>query len=291
MWQQLMTLQWETQLQLTPNPDFEEIKVNFGLSDFGKEEDWQRILGIINVNSYSFQRVEKKEGSPSFGECLFPIYSLMCHSCTPNCTWAITYSPTFTMKVRPTVDIKKGEMLCVCYNHEFSKFGFHKRQEKIRERAEFDCKCKRCVDPTDLGTNAAAIKCFKCKEGNMLPENGSDYELNWKCDKCPYSMCPDFISSFVESLYEQSDMAEEEAEETGESVVKIFEDFIEANKDVKVHSNHWVITEASLAIIKLQSSKYGELSLDEAGKFVELCKYLLKIRDVLSPGFSNERGL
>lgn len=65
LWEQLMALQWETQLKLTPFPDFAEIKENFGLSGFGEEEDWMRILGIINVNSYSFQRVEKKDGSPS----------------------------------------------------------------------------------------------------------------------------------------------------------------------------------------------------------------------------------
>lgn len=220
----------------------------------------------------------------------------MCHSCTPNCTWAITYSPSFTMKVRPTVDIKKGEMLNVCYNHEFSKFGFHKRQEKIRERAEFDCKCQRCIDTTDLGTNAAAVKCFKCKEGYMLPKDSKvpseddEEEVDWICDNCSYSMCSSFISSFVETLYEQSDMAEDEAEETGEPVVKIFEKFLEETSDVKVHPRHWVITEASLAIIKLQSSRMSELNEEEINKFLKLCEHLLSVRDVLAPGISNERG-
>ncbi|CAL8123317.1 unnamed protein product [Orchesella dallaii] len=291
MWEQLMTLQWKTQLQLTPFPDFEEFKENFGLPEFGEEEDWTRILGIINVNSYSFQRIEKKEGSPSFGECLFPIYSLMCHSCSPNCTWAIQYSPEFSMKVRPTVDIKKGEMLSVCYNHEFSKFGFYKRQEKIRERAEFECKCRRCVDPHDLGTDLAAVKCFKCKEGLMLPEDASDFEMDWKCDKCSYGMSPEFISSFVESLYEQSDMAEDEAQETGEPVVKIFEDFILSNSNIKVHSNHWVIAEAAHAIVRLQASNLSKLKLEEVNRFTDLCQYLLQIKNVIAPGFSNERGM
>lgn len=216
----------------------------------------------------------------------------MCHSCTPNCTWAITYSPTFTMKVRPTVDIKKGEMLNVCYNHEFSKFGFLKRQEKIRERAEFECKCHRCLDTTDLGTFAAAVNCFKCKEGYMLPSDASDYEEDWACGKCSYKMCSSFINSFVESLYEQSDMAEDEAEETGEPVVKIFENFIDENSGVKVHPNHWVITEAALAVIKLRSKELSNLtSVEEIDKFIGYCKYLLNIRNVLAPGFSNERGM
>lgn len=65
MWEKVMELQWVNEIQDSPEPDFTEFKKEFGLPGFGDNEDWARILGVLNVNSYSIQRIEKKIGSPS----------------------------------------------------------------------------------------------------------------------------------------------------------------------------------------------------------------------------------
>ncbi len=35
-----------------------------------------------------------------------------------------------------------------------------KRRRKLREKWFFDCNCKRCADPTDLGSHMSTIKCI-----------------------------------------------------------------------------------------------------------------------------------
>lgn len=65
-WEKVMNLQYENEIKdSTEEVDFNEFKTQFGLPNFGSNEDWRRILGVLNVNSYSIQRIEKKIGSPS----------------------------------------------------------------------------------------------------------------------------------------------------------------------------------------------------------------------------------
>jgi hypothetical protein len=65
MWEKVMNLQWVNEIRESPEPDFIQFKTDFGLKEFGSSDDWRRILGVLNVNSYSIQRVEKKAGSPT----------------------------------------------------------------------------------------------------------------------------------------------------------------------------------------------------------------------------------
>ena len=48
----------------------------------------------------------------------------------------------------------------------------------------FGCECRRCKDPTELGTLASAVLC-QCG-GSILPENPLDLTQAavWKCCKC-----------------------------------------------------------------------------------------------------------
>jgi len=64
-WKNLLTLQYRTELEATPTPDMDEFRKVFGLPNFGQVEDWERILGILNVNSYSIQRMERTTISPT----------------------------------------------------------------------------------------------------------------------------------------------------------------------------------------------------------------------------------
>jgi hypothetical protein len=182
-------------------------------------------------------------------------------------------------------------MLTVAYNYDLCKYGCNKRQQKIKEQAKFTCKCPLCLDPTDSGTYSGGVICFKCKKGVMLPISSIELESDWKCNKCPYSMCQSFVSSFVNGLHDQVEMAQTEAEEIGEPVVDVLEDFISENKDTVLHPNHWVLAMASQSIINDQNSRLHELSVPELDKFIGHCQHILGIRNMITSGISTEKGM
>jgi len=218
----------------------------------------------------------------------------MTHSCVPNCTWAITYSPEFVIKVRPTVPIEKGQVLTVAYNYDYTKYGCRYRQKRILQNAEFNCRCRRCVDVTDLGTFAGGIMCFKCKTGVCLPEEMTVLDSDWKCDKCGYAMCASFAASYAEGLFEQLEMTKELSESDSDeelSEAERLEEFISDNSNIKLHPNHWVLMEAAQRLVNIQSTKLEELTLDQLEGFIFYCEYLLQIRSVISPGASTPRGM
>ena len=40
------------------------------------------------------------------------------------------------------------------------------------------------MDPTELGMNLAAMRCPKCKSGDVLPLNPRDMKTNFECQEC-----------------------------------------------------------------------------------------------------------
>jgi len=191
-------------------------------------------------------------------------------------------------------------MLTVAYNLDLSKYGTGVRQQKIRNQAKFSCKCERCKDPTDFGTFAGGIRCFKkCninqKEGYLLPQDSLDPESMWKCSECQYKTDSSFISSFVQSLYEQVEMAtllEEagESDDDDESPVDLLEEFIAEKSGSVLHPNHWVLTAASRGIVQELSSHLESLDIQELDQLIAHTERLLTLRQKIIPGICTEKG-
>lgn len=73
-------------------------------------------------------------------------------------------------------------------NSRFLRQGTLKRREHINHSKFFDCCCKRCADPTELGTYASAFRCPRCA-GRVVPRAPLDARAAWACaDGCHYSM-------------------------------------------------------------------------------------------------------
>ena len=62
--------------------------------------------------------------------------------------------------------------------------GNIRRREDIRRYWFFDCECRRCADPSELGTNMSAIRCLSCPSGHLLPLRTLDYASDWGCGSC-----------------------------------------------------------------------------------------------------------
>lgn len=75
----------------------------------------------------------------------------------------------------------------------------------------FDCICRRCSDPTELGTFIGSIVCEKCKQGKVISVQPLNNQAIWKCDICQNEIEADhmreiqtFLQQEIESLPKRS---------------------------------------------------------------------------------------
>ena len=86
----------------------------------------------------------------------------------------------------------------------------------LREHWSFTCQCKRCSDPTELGTYASAVWCYNCKAtaasdtesdsdidkasaGVMLPKGPADGATSlWSCTQCGTSIDKTKMESLID---------------------------------------------------------------------------------------------
>ena len=80
---------------------------------------------------------------------LFPIQSLLSHSCLPNLQY-IEKEDGRKLVLQATTKIEKGEKLTVRYTPFLQ--GRLSLKKWIIEQKYVDCSCARCVDATELGT-------------------------------------------------------------------------------------------------------------------------------------------
>lgn len=58
--------------------------------------------------------------------------------------------------------------------------GTLKRRDHLNESKFFWCTCKRCKDPTELGTHASTLLCPKCTNGFILSMDSLNQDADWK---------------------------------------------------------------------------------------------------------------
>lgn len=66
------------------------------------------------------------------------------------------------------VALEAGQQLQHSYTYTLD--GTSQRQFHLKTGKYFTCKCDRCSDPTELGTNFSTLKCNSCNDGWLLPE-------------------------------------------------------------------------------------------------------------------------
>ena len=73
----------------------------------------------------------------------------------------------------------------------------------------FECKCKRCEDPTELGTYFGGIYCPKCNDftpdGTQKEMKGILYQVNpsdWKCNQCNATLPGEECKTILKRLYD-----------------------------------------------------------------------------------------
>ena len=109
--------------------------------DDGADISGRTMQGVFATNTYALG-----QGATHGG--LFLTLSRLNHSCRPNCVHH--WRPDLHMMVVHAVrDIKVGEELCTCYGPGDCRLTME-RQEYLKERYHFDCRCDMCREGMDV---------------------------------------------------------------------------------------------------------------------------------------------
>jgi hypothetical protein len=202
-----------------------------------------------------------------------------------------------------TLDIQEGESITQLYTA--STVGTLERRQGLKESKYFLCQCKRCSDPTELGTFFSGIKCSNYKEtscvGFLLPIHPLDENSLWKCTSpdCNDLKTIQYVEKFVSKL--RSNYKARSTEENSVLAVQILENVLRQYL-TEFHPNHYLIHEIEQDILQrisllLASSKAGsavQLTKKQAhelsSRLVELSRKSLELTEKISPGLTIHRG-
>uniref|UniRef100_A0A182MY56 SET domain-containing protein n=1 Tax=Anopheles dirus TaxID=7168 RepID=A0A182MY56_9DIPT len=252
------------------------IRSEWGFEEFS-EEELHTICGVLEVNAFEVGQ------EPVKARALFPEACLLMHDCTPN-TGHTDAPRTHQLTVRVLRDVGAGESLTLTYAYTLQ--GTLQRRQHLKDEKFFLCRCRRCSDPTELGTNCSALACSNCRRGYILPVNPLDPTAEWRCQHCPSRMACEAVVLLLDSLSRQ-------LETIGGNDVRGLEAFL-AGQATVLHDNHYLMLAAKHSLCELYGKTEGylvpQLSAEQLKRKETLCRDLLEVADQLEPGLSRIRG-
>ncbi|CAG9788953.1 unnamed protein product [Diatraea saccharalis] len=239
------------------------------------------VCGILEVNAFEVG------GSGANARALYDNAYLLAHDCTPSTTHTdLERAPGRPLVIRASIPHNTGDIISLCYAYTLQ--GTLKRREHIKHSKFFDCTCNRCADPTELGTYASAFRCPKCA-GRVLPTAPLQCDAPWSCidNQCHYSMPATAVQLLLKRLtdeYEQIDV----------NGVPGFENFLHKYRNV-IHNTHYLCLSAMHSLSQLYGKvadyMIHEMPETELNRKIQICRDLMKIFDVIEPGYSRLRGV
>ncbi|XP_018019146.1 SET domain-containing protein SmydA-8 [Hyalella azteca] len=246
----------------------------FMLVDFPPEDldaseaSIHNMTGIIDTNAVDIPLPE----SEIVG--IYPTYSMLEHSCTPNTKYRV--SSTYQLTLKAAVDIKEGEHLSTIYTHIL--WGTAARRDLLKSTRFFMCTCRRCADPTELGTNFSALRCNKCPLGFLMSAAPLDPLADWICTSCNATMTADEANDITLQLGEEVEQTLEKGN------AKDIENLIEKSSSTVVHPNHFHLFAARHSLLQMLGREASGLNEDVVKKKEELCREFLKTCTAIDPG-------
>lgn len=241
-------------------------------------EEIHTVCGIIDVNGFEIP------GPNAIG-----IYGKAClleHNCVPNTTR--TFDSQLNIVIRAAVKITKGSHISTSYTDPM--WGTANRQLHLKTSKYFKCTCSRCHDPTEMGTHLSSLRCGQCPLGLMLPSPSPISPQIWVCNSCSAKLDQQYVEEFLK--------------QTGEKLVNLKEGSLAASEaflkstSSKLSENHYYRSDVKLAMAQMygragvqNKSDLHELSKDLLDRKEQLCREVLALADVFSPGESRLRGL
>jgi hypothetical protein len=153
------------------------------------------------------------------------------------------------------------------------------------------CKCRRCDDPTELGTFMSSPVCFTCNKGFLISKDTSNHDSRWICtdEECKEVCTVQKVVRFVTEVEDEVDDIQSKSLQWNKEFPELQKLFLR-NYNILLHKNHYTLQEISTRMIEISVEKLEELSEEDIDIFVWHCKYLLEIADAILPGFNGYQG-
>lgn len=248
-----------------------------------------RICGIMEVNALN---IGLEFGNSVEVSALFENACILEHSCLPNCFYTFDTKKHIKVRMRSGRMIKKGEHLSIMYTHML--WGTHIRQEHLLTNKYFTCKCDRCIDPTEIGTNFSAMKCIgdigKSCGGTLLPKNPIDITSEWFCDRCDVSITNEKIEIILSNIEQEVDDLMLPSVSRLDPELRLdpanFSALIVKLSNL-LHANHYHLFALKHTLIQMYGHKPNymlhELSDEILSNKIKMCEQLLNVLDHIDP--------
>ena len=235
------------------------------------------VTGVLDTNAYI---IGENQSRDVHLQGIFPVNSLINHSCSANTMCFARDSSSFTC--RAVTDIKKGEELTTNYLHyQYHFFGLFYRQEELFKNWFFKCGCNRCREFTE----SDALVCEECEQGRIKPLNMNP-GAEWVCSTCNASQTYEDVMMVITNWKNIID-------QTSKNDIKVLMELLQNTSKV-FGEKHYHILEVKRRIIEnigdLKGNNYEDLGEDWLEKKVEFCRDHLEIQRVIAPGLSEYRA-
>ena len=223
--------------------------------------------GVLQTNSISVGAT---------GRALFPLVSLLSHSCLPCLEPAVSPSAQSGITLRARRAIKAGEELTMPYTDVLREV--RARQENLQKEWHFSCTCPRCSDPSEGGSFFSSLRC-SCG-GFAIRQEESDA---WKCSLCASDL-PEMFSQ--EAMVSELGRLLEESTSTAEDINQLVD---QLDKVDGLHDNHWLRLRSNIRFCDLMMAT--TTSEEEiARKVAEKSEAALATLSLVDPGLSKLAG-
>jgi hypothetical protein len=214
----------------------------------------------------------------------------MAHSCSPNSSWAVDKSSGSGLVIKTNVFVARGELLSVAYDDSNLLYGTLRRLIPMEISGMFICKCARCVDPTELGTFLSALKCPQCPQGFLLSLNPTNSFADWRCDSCFQIVNEIEVSEIIDEAESVVGFPKKNVLTDADDDADLLKEYVKDFSGTILHPNHYILQEVNLRIVLSMCYDLYDLRDEDLIDFLDRCRNLVKISDVVTPGFCEYRG-
>ena len=191
---------------------------------------------------------------------------------------------TGDMVVRAVVSIQAGEEITTQYRGPNT--GNILRRPDFPSNWMFQCSCPRCSDPTELGTQASAVKCDLCHQSTMLPRS-SDINSDYHCADCDHSVPLETIRDMtMKCEFELDSFSYAASPEEWETLLSRFQE--------KLHDNHYICMKTKRLLLQIYGARDGyrlnQMSREQLDRKIFLCRNYIEIFSKLEPGYRTWKG-
>lgn len=234
------------------------------------------VLNVLQVHSVPCRS--------SYGEVsgLYPMASLLGHSCVPNTK---TRFQGEHLVVTATEAIPPGSALTAMFTDIL--WGTKARRDHLLQTRFFSCPCRRCLDPTELGSYFSALVCPKCPERQpVLPTKPLVSTAPWACVTCKYPISGDDL------LETNLTLGAEASEQLGDPSIHGLEGLLDKWLP-RVHTNHYHLHAIKHSLLQLygraneKDEKKDEAYWREIAKKEQICQEFLKVCSLLDPSMAH----